>query len=192
MNHQGQLSRPSLPNSSSEKANNTEAAHAANVAKSFWTPERVDDLRRLNAERRSASLIATHFGEPCTRNMVCGKLHRLGLSRPMEVRSAEQARMMKERRLLERARRDTASSPVLRLVKNGNGMAVIKSKTRGPLHIIEAMVESRHVSFMDLERKDCRYPYGDGPVTFCGHPKREDSSYCPAHHQLCWSPRVKK
>jgi GcrA cell cycle regulator len=45
---------------------------------------------------------------------------------------------------------------------------------------------------MELEAGDCRYPYGgdaDGEaITFCGHPKREDSSYCTAHFHLTRGP----
>ena len=33
---------------------------------------------------------------------------------------------------------------------------------------------------------DCRYPAGDGPFLFCGSPAKEDSSYCPEQHALCY------
>lgn len=36
-----------------------------------------------------------------------------------------------------------------------------------------------------LELEGCRYPYGDGPFTFCNHTKFQESSYCEAHFQLC-------
>jgi GcrA cell cycle regulator len=36
-----------------------------------------------------------------------------------------------------------------------------------------------------IEATGCRYPYGNGPYTFCGHPKHEGSSYCPAHKKAC-------
>lgn len=42
-----------------------------------------------------------------------------------------------------------------------------------------------HLTLVDLETGDCRYPFGEGPFTFCGHPSETDSSYCPAHHHLC-------
>ena len=40
-----------------------------------------------------------------------------------------------------------------------------------------------HLSLLDLERGQCRWPFGDGPITFCGHVVRSKSSYCP-HHAL--------
>jgi GcrA cell cycle regulator len=37
---------------------------------------------------------------------------------------------------------------------------------------------------LELESGDCRYPYGGDEegeaITFCGHVRREDSSYCTA------------
>lgn len=42
-----------------------------------------------------------------------------------------------------------------------------------------------HKTMAELRRKECAYPYGDGPFTFCGHPIADDCpSYCPDHHAL--------
>jgi GcrA cell cycle regulator len=49
-------------------------------------------------------------------------------------------------------------------------------------------VKPHLLALIDLERGDCRYPYGgdkDGDaITFCGHPRREVSSYCTPHFHL--------
>ncbi len=49
-------------------------------------------------------------------------------------------------------------------------------------------ITPRHLALIDLEPADCRYPYGGGaegePITFCGHPRREGSSYCASHVHL--------
>jgi GcrA cell cycle regulator len=46
----------------------------------------------------------------------------------------------------------------------------------------------RHLSLLELEPNDCRYPFGgdeDGEaITFCGHPRRQGSSYCVSHFHL--------
>jgi GcrA cell cycle regulator len=43
-------------------------------------------------------------------------------------------------------------------------------------------IDPRHLSVIDLEPGDCRYPYGGDEegeaITFCGHPQRQGSSYC--------------
>jgi GcrA cell cycle regulator len=53
-------------------------------------------------------------------------------------------------------------------------------------------INPRHLSLLDLERGDCRYPYGgeeDGEaITFCGHPRRLGSSYCTPHFHLTRGP----
>ena len=45
---------------------------------------------------------------------------------------------------------------------------------------------------MELERGDCRYPYGGDEegeaITFCGHPRRKGSSYCTPHFHLTRGP----
>jgi GcrA cell cycle regulator len=55
-----------------------------------------------------------------------------------------------------------------------------------------ADVVPRHLSLMDLECGDCRYPYGGDAegeaITFCGHPQRPGSSYCAAHFDLSIGP----
>ena len=55
-------------------------------------------------------------------------------------------------------------------------------------------IEPRHLSLVELERGDCRYPYGGDEegeaITFCGHPRRAGSSYCTPHFHLCCQPIV--
>jgi GcrA cell cycle regulator len=53
-------------------------------------------------------------------------------------------------------------------------------------------IEPRHLSLVELERGDCRYPYGGDSegeaITFCGHPRRPGSSYCTPHFHLSRNP----
>ena len=55
-------------------------------------------------------------------------------------------------------------------------------------------IEPRHLSLIELERGDCRYPYGGDEegeaITFCGHPRRPGSSYCAPHFHLSRDPIV--
>lgn len=42
-----------------------------------------------------------------------------------------------------------------------------------------------HLTLFDLEEGQCRFPFGDGPFTFCGHLVREDGKpYCAEHYAL--------
>jgi GcrA cell cycle regulator len=55
-------------------------------------------------------------------------------------------------------------------------------------------INPRHLSLIELEASDCRYPYGGDaegePITFCGHPRHEDSSYCLSHFHLTNAPDI--
>lgn len=47
-------------------------------------------------------------------------------------------------------------------------------------------------SFADVLAADsCRYITGDprsGPAIYCGHPRADGSSFCSAHHKICYRP----
>ena len=52
----------------------------------------------------------------------------------------------------------------------------------------------RIMSLVELDRNDCRYPYGgeeEGEaITFCGRPRRKGSSYCTPHFHLARDPGI--
>ena len=60
------------------------------------------------------------------------------------------------------------------------------------LGLVAAFSHSLQSSLVDLERGDCRYPYGGDEegeaITFCGHPRRPGSSYCAPHFHLSCRP----
>lgn len=57
------------------------------------------------------------------------------------------------------------------------------SRPKGPRPRL-ADVVPLHASLVDLTYDQCRYPYGDGPFTFCGCPTINGLSYCEPHHRL--------
>lgn len=126
----------------------------------IWTEELVSKLRQLFEQNFSGRLIADHLG--LTRNQVIGKLARIGL-----VRVGPTIGMSKPAR--------TPSDPTIRL----------KRPSRAAYYeLAQADVVPLHAALLDLSANQCRYPYGDGPFTFCGCQKIEGSSYCEPHHQL--------
>lgn len=50
----------------------------------------------------------------------------------------------------------------------------------------DAEIAPLHVGLLDLKPGACRYPYGDGPFTFCGHGTLAGKSYCAAHQRLSY------
>jgi GcrA cell cycle regulator len=128
---------------------------------SQWPPERIDRLKALFAEGYSGGAIAYELG--VTRNSVIGKLHRLGLTRANGV---ERPPANKGQRVIRKK-----SAPSVRLVPVLPCAAVVD-------------VVPLHVSLFDLQRGQCRFPYGDGPFTFCGCEAAPGKSYCEPHHRL--------
>src|SRR5580658_6662987 len=55
-------------------------SRSASEAKMSWTDERVELLRQLWLDGKSASQISAALGQGLTRNAVIGKVHRLGLA----------------------------------------------------------------------------------------------------------------
>jgi len=47
-------------------------------------------------------------------------------------------------------------------------------------------ITASSITLADLGPHDCRYPFGDRDITFCGQPQKDGSSYCPTHHAICW------
>jgi hypothetical protein len=105
-------------------------------------------------------------------------MHRLGLTGKVYGRiyprktpeQIEAAKRLKAERRNERRRSQRVS------------FVMVKSINLEALRCIE--VEPLHKSLADLGRNDCRYPYGEGPYTFCGNPQREGHSYCGPHFAL--------
>lgn len=148
----------------------------------IWDEERTAKLMRLFEEGHSASEIGLRMG--LTRNQVIGKLHRLGHSKPRPQRNPADIQTAK----LQRKRERKARIPVLRMVTNGSGLTWVESSKTKLRAVRLAAVEPRHLTLLERDdATDCRYPYGDGPFTYCGHQRRDGSSYCPAHHALVWT-----
>jgi GcrA cell cycle regulator len=53
-------------------------------------------------------------------------------------------------------------------------------------------VRPRLIALVELERGDCRYPYGGDKegeeIAFCGHPRQPGSSYCAPHARVTRGP----
>lgn len=130
-----------------------------------WTDARIADLAKWWDEGFSCSQIAAKLGN-ATRNAVIGKVHRMGLS----GRGA-----------------GTLPTLAIRRVRAAQPKEPPVRKRQFTVRQIEALrcveIIPRHIVLADLEPGDCRYPYGEGPFTFCGN--ATTASYCDAHAVLC-------
>jgi len=152
-----------------------------------WTPEHSAALQEYLAKGMSYSDIAyainAKFKTAYSRCAAIGRAKRLGLAIPDHpgVRPKRRPRGKAPRR---RKLRKRHASPRF--------MPMPVFKVAKPVKLRCVEIAPRHLALVDLERGDCRYPYGgdeDGEaITFCGHPQRENSSYCTAHFHLTHGP----
>jgi GcrA cell cycle regulator len=152
-----------------------------------WAPEHSGALRDLLAQRLSfseaAAVINKRFNTAYSRNAVIGRARRLGLA------GADRP----------------GGSPYLqhRINRLGEVCPVVPPSARlhwptppteeaKPVQLRCIEIDPRHLTLIELERDDCRYPYGGDEegeaITFCGHPRRPGSSYCTPHFHLSRGP----
>jgi GcrA cell cycle regulator len=157
---------------------------------STWEEAHSAALRELVEKGLSFKEIARtlneRFGTAYTRNAAIGRARRLGLSTPERSDTGgvfAAARKPDARKICEKRARILFKSPKLTTVERA---AVLKLRC--------VAITSKNLALVDLEPGDCRYPYGGDaegePITFCGHPRREGSSYCASHFHLTSLPEV--
>ena len=155
---------------------------------SSWAEEHSQALREYLARGLSFSEIANainaRFNTAYSRNATIGRARRLGLSGPERPdRPARPKRQQPNpaRQKKMRPRVVAEPRPKPRVLERA---AALQLRCVG--------IVPRHLSLLELEDGDCRYPYGgdaDGEaITFCGHPRREGSSYCVSHFHLTSGP----
>src|SRR5438477_4665557 len=133
-----------------------------------------------------AKALNARFETLYSRNAALGGAKRMGLSSPnppKNVPTRWPRRRRKKAAGLHKPRERHAPEFITRMP--------VAKRTEAPKLRCVVLVP-RHLSLLDLEASDCRYPYGgeaDGEaITFCGHPRREDSSYCTPHFHLTRAP----
>jgi GcrA cell cycle regulator len=156
-----------------------------------WTDESIAELTRRWMAGESASNIAAALGLK-SRNVVIGKVHRLGLQRTSQPRKNELMRAQEAERREKRNERLRQARAELRVLNGGRadprpyGRRERLAGDYSRLRCVE--VVPLNIALMDLEHSHCRFPYGDDPatMTFCGHPTIVRKSYCGPHAGLCF------
>lgn len=132
----------------------------------IWTDARIADLVKWWGEGYSCSQIAGML-KGTTRNAVIGKIFRLGLTRRVKAVNVPR----------ERKSKAAAAPTQKRFFKKA---PVFETDETNILRCAE--IVPLHRTMLDLASHECRYPFGEGPFTFCGHPC--EGSYCEAHDRL--------
>lgn len=128
-----------------------------------WSDDRVDLLKKLWGEGKTAAEIAKELGEGVTRNAVIGKAHRLKLSSRVSP-IQQNAKKIK-------ANTGIAAAPPRRPAK------------KVPIYL------GKQVQMEDLRDKMCRWPNGDpqgDDFSFCGCRTVEGTPYCADHAAIAY------
>lgn len=162
-----------------------------------WSDERVESLKQFFEAGLSAGQIATEIGHGVTRNMVCGKLSRLGLKRvSKETLSASQTQPGIISGIQVHAEKGTVGS------KAGGIIARIKARIHDtaaqvvPLTVVHDAADTKpvHIGLMELTEETCRWPYAEegSPTTYCGCTSKPNSPYCYEHHAVAYHKRAER
>jgi GcrA cell cycle regulator len=155
-----------------------------------WAAEHSEALRQYVARGMSYSAVSAainaKFQTSYSRNAAIGRARRMGLSNSSEREDPPyiwpRRPYLSEGSSLQQSRERHAPEPA-------RPAAYERVKAR-KLRCVA--IVPRHVSLIDLETGDCRYPYGGDaegePITFCAHPRQEGSSYCTSHFHLTCGP----
>ncbi len=158
-----------------------------------WTDERVELLRQLWLDGRSASQISAQLGHGLTRNAVIGKVHRLGLAGRAKSPSsvASPPRPAPTPRVAPRS----SSGGGARAAVRGNTALALSSEpmldARPVFHEDVVVPMSLRVTIVELREAMCRWPLGD-PTSpefrYCGSPSPGAGPYCAHHGKLAYQP----
>lgn len=179
-----------------------------------WTDERVETLKTMWSEGKSASQIAKELGG-VTRNAVIGKVHRLGLSNrvggPDRPEDEEALAAFAEDPAPEplqepAAEPQPAASVTARVAPRETAPAVRPKPTGQPMppqpspseisaealaNLAEVAKRARRLNLMQLTERTCKWPVGD-PATedfwFCGLPAVPGKPYCETHVAVAFQP----
>ncbi len=176
-----------------------------------WTDERVDVLKTMWGEGKSASQIAKELGG-VTRNAVIGKVHRLGLSN--RATTTTKAAVKEKPAIKEAAAKPAAPKakkvepvaevpavkpvhlPLRRpIIKAGQPLPPQPSANEVSAEALATVREvektAKRLNLMELTERVCKWPVGD-PATpefwFCGHPVQQGKPYCEAHVAVAFQP----
>ncbi|MEM9010381.1 MAG: GcrA family cell cycle regulator [Pseudomonadota bacterium] len=182
-----------------------------------WSEERVEALKAMWAEGRSASQIAKELGG-VTRNAVIGKVHRLGLSnraagaakpaaKEKTAKPAQEPEAMEPTTRTERTPPAAAEpvaaetpkppvrEPARKIPVPGQPLPPQPAQSEVSAETLENLVRfeksAKKLSLLELTERTCKWPIGD-PATdefwFCGHPCAPGKPYCETHVAIAFQP----
>ena len=173
-----------------------------------WTDDRVETLKKMWMEGKSASQIAKEL-EGVTRNAVIGKVHRLGLSnrstgggsKPDSIEKSPPQKITRKSVTLDNIAETEKPQPIRPIprpkliITAGQPLPPQPSANEVSPEALATVREiekkAKRLSVMELTERTCKWPVGD-PATedfwFCGLPAQTGKPYCEAHVGVAFQP----
>ncbi len=161
----------------------------------LWTPEAVEDLKKLALAGKSASHIAQALGVG-SRNAVIGKASRIGIKLTGGGRAAASGAAP-----VHRGRPQWANVRYARPDTENHGadappvgdLQIKPREGRGAAWTFgeDEIGEMRRLRFEDIREAACRWPLGDprsGDFAYCGLTPVGGQSYCAGHCRMAYRP----
>ena len=162
---------------------------------SKWTDDRVDLLKQLWGEGKTAKEIAQLLGGGLTRNAVIGKAHRMKLSgrvSPIQQnKSTQQKRVENEARSqgkLVDAKKPATKAPMKPKEKVAKVTPLPLRRRDVPAAASEAL--GTPVELSQINERTCRWPIGDpkeDDFHFCGAESNPSLPYCDVHASIAYN-----
>ena len=184
----------------------------ANSKPSKWTPDKVEQVRRLTADGYTSRQIGAMMG--CTRNAIVSVWRRFGIKPVRKRNNWDEAAIARVVRLLDdrlsyaevaaefgvtvgtianvvtrhslRSRKPMPGNFTLK-APDLDANAVFDKSPLKPLFAEGFQGQTGKLAMAHLEDGHCRFPVDqpDGTVRFCADPQQRGSAYCPDHHARC-------
>jgi GcrA cell cycle regulator len=158
-----------------------------------WANEHLDALREYLAKGMSysetAKAINARFKTAYSRSAAIGRARRMGVAGPGRAKDLP-SDLPKHRPAPQAPLPQPPKSRERHVPEFIRPVPIFARTQTVKLRCVE--VDPRRISLTDLRIGDCRYPYGgdkeEETITFCGHPRRQGSSYCTPHFHLTRGP----
>lgn len=154
-----------------------------------WTDERVETLKTMWGEGKSASQIAKELGG-VTRNAVIGKVHRLGLSGRAKPSRPKPAKVQSAPRPTPKPKPARTTAKASTSTKAKTAPSSLPASTEPPLKA-KPLKDGSYATILTLTDHMCKFPIGDPTADefrFCGRVTDPDEPYCTAHSMVAYQP----
>ncbi len=172
---------------------------------SKWTDDRVDLLKRLWGEGKTAKEIAHILGGGLTRNAVIGKAHRMKLSgrvspiqqnKTVQQENAEnsaraQGKLVDARSSGAKPQKSKPVRSAANAQSTGGAHPPIKRK---PVPAAVNKAQGTPTQLVDIKDRMCRWPIGDpkhDDFHFCGGDATPGIPYCDVHAEVAYNVNVR-